>query len=236
MSALLPASGIEAATWLKDALIGFASDVVSIVPSGYPAYARLLHPAYRSSTDEPTRASWQSVADLAGLAIDKTIQWEDVIAPLPEQAFKFFEPPLEGTLDQETCEELMPILKAHTSTPSLCWYGVWDGYSYLREACRNASRISLNGRRYYLLRGALPLSPASLCTGPFFQWANIFWPDDRAWCVASEVDFRSTYIAASVGAIVDLLARFPGEVFRVDPNERVTLRGSSKKPDAGADR
>lgn len=223
MSVIFPATSVQPTVWLKNKLIGFASNVNSIVPSGYAAYARLLHPAYSSSTEKPAKVSWQNVADQVGMVVNKTSQWEPLAASLPKQVLKLYEPPLEGTLDPEIYEALLSILKTHTNTPGVCWYGVWEGYDYLLGSVKKAPKYSLSGRHYHLLKGALTLSPVSFCDGPFFQSANIFWPDDRAWCVASEIDFRSTYIAVSEKAIQDLLAHFPGELFRVELNERVTL-------------
>lgn len=223
MSVIFPATNVQPTDWLKNRLIGFASNVNSIVPSGYAAYARLLHPAYSSSTDKPTRISWQSVADHVGMTVNKESQWEILAASLPKHVLKLYEPPLEGTLEPEIYEALLAILKTHTNNSGVCWYGLWDGYDYLLEPVKNAPKFSLSDRNYHLLQGALTLPPVSFCDGPFFQSANIFWPDDHAWCVASEIDFRSTYIAVSEKAIQDLLAHFPRELFRVSLDDRITL-------------
>lgn len=32
---------------------------------------------------------------------------------------------------------------------------------------------------------------------PPFQSPNLFWRDDRSWCVATQINFYSTYIGAS---------------------------------------
>lgn len=224
MSVIYPATSLQPTVWLKDKLIGFASNVNSIVPSGYEAYVRLLHPAYLLSTDKPMRVSWQSMVDQADMAIDKASQWESLTTSLPKQVLNLYEPPSEGTLDPETYKALIAILKTHTNTPEVCWYGLWEGYDYKLELVKKAPKFSLSGRYYHLLEGALVSHPVSFCDGPFFQSANIFWPDDRAWCVASEIDFRSTYIAVSEEAIQDLLARFPGELFRVTLDECITLK------------
>lgn len=32
-----------------------------------------------------------------------------------------------------------------------------------------------------------------MCEGPLWQSANLWWPDDRAWFVATEIDFSCTY-------------------------------------------
>jgi hypothetical protein len=223
VSAPLPATSVQPAAWLNDALVGFASSVISIVPSGYPAYARLLHPATQQSDDMPTRIPWQIVADHIGLTIDKNSQWDNLAALLPSEVLQSYEPPLEGTLEPQTYEELVTILKSHTSTPDLCWYGVWEGYDYLLKEFQNAPVFHLNGRSYYLFEDALTLPAISFSGAPFLQSANIFWPDDRAWCVATEIDLCSTYIAASEETIDDLLGRLTGEVYQVALEDRITL-------------
>ena len=35
---------------------------------------------------------------------------------------------------------------------------------------------------------------------------NLWWPDDRAWCVASEIDFPYTYVGGSNQLIEEILA------------------------------
>jgi hypothetical protein len=41
---------------------------------------------------------------------------------------------------------------------------------------------------------------------PWFQSPTLWWPDDRAWCVASELDIYSTYVAAGTAAVRALIA------------------------------
>lgn len=224
MTGLVPATGVEAAAWLPQALAGFASTVGSVVPVGYSAYARLLHPVGAQSDGGLRRVPWQEAASQAGRTVDGRTHWEDLCAALPDGGRGLFEPPLEGTLDPTAYAALAAVLRTHTRTPQRCWFGLWDGYGAIKAGWRAAPTVALPGRRYYLLSGALPDAAESLCDGPFFQWANLFWPDDRAWFVASEVDFESTYIAASASAIGALRACFPGELYEVGVDQRVTRR------------
>jgi len=46
-------------------------------------------------------------------------------------------------------------------------------------------------------------------TWPHSHGPSLWWPDDRAWCVASEIDLDSIYIGGSADCIVRLLAH-PG--------------------------
>lgn len=71
-------------------------------------------------------------------------------------------------------------------------------------------RLRLPSRDYLLLAGPLEAAlqigcwPAPECFAP--QSPNLFWPADRAWCAASEIDFDSTLVGGTpelVDAILD---------------------------------
>jgi hypothetical protein len=71
-------------------------------------------------------------------------------------------------------------------------------------------RVETPGRAYLLLRG--PLSSARFVGGQITpdwfdeQSPQLIWPDDRAWCVGTEIDFDSTLVGGSTGLIYELLA------------------------------
>jgi hypothetical protein len=86
----------------------------------------------------------------------------------------------------------------------------------------NGPRVSLPGRDYILLAGPLAaagelgwrageLVSAAYPDRDFDpdefepQSPSIFWPEDRAWCVATEVDLDSTYVGGSRRLIEALL-------------------------------
>lgn len=79
------------------------------------------------------------------------------------------------------------------------------------------------GREYLLGRG--PLAAAldvghHVHDGWFIsQSPNLFWPADRAWCVATEIDFDSTLVGGSHQLIDALLADPDLEVWRVQPDD-----------------
>ena len=80
------------------------------------------------------------------------------------------------------------------------------------------SRSTLPERTYYLMEGPVgagrePRDPVSS------QWRNpdLFWPDDRRWFVATDVDFWSL----NVGGDNDLVAELADNV--TTPTEAVTL-------------
>jgi hypothetical protein len=52
---------------------------------------------------------------------------------------------------------------------------------------------------------------------------NIWWPDDRVWCVASEIDLAATYVGASARCIERLLAPGTIEAMPVSVNDRIDV-------------
>lgn len=79
------------------------------------------------------------------------------------------------------------------------------------------------GREYLLGRGPLDaaLGVGHQITPDWFvpQSPNLCWPEDRAWCVATEIDLDSTLVGGS-HLLIDDLSAAPGlEVWRVEPHD-----------------
>ncbi len=207
--------------------------VGAVVPDGYPAYGRLLHPAHRTDREGPVR--WSEIAAERGLSLDAEARFNDLVGWLPardgEDPPEPYEAPVRGSLGEDQCALLADILTGFTASPELCWFCLWDGYgwpelTYFREW---APRVKMPHRDYILFKG--PVSAATAFRSPpWFQSPTLWWPDDRAWCVASEVDLYSTYIAASVQSRRTLLSQPTLEVLaaktehQVDPSPFV-LKG-----------
>jgi hypothetical protein len=60
-------------------------------------------------------------------------------------------------------------------------------------------------------------------TGSFSpQSPNLFWPQDRTWCVASEIDLFCTLVAGSEKLAETLLGDARFEAWRVFPGNPIT--------------
>jgi hypothetical protein len=68
-----------------------------------------------------------------------------------------------------------------------------------RQTAPKEPRVHLPSRDYILFNGAVEQA-AGWENGP-----NLWWPEDRAWCVASEIDFPYTYVSGSSGLIEEVL-------------------------------
>jgi hypothetical protein len=84
-------------------------------------------------------------------------------------------------------------------------------------------RVQLPGRDYLLLVGPLTaaLQIGSWPTADWFipQSPNLFWPADRAWCVASEIDFDSTLVGGTTQLIDAILQAPTFDSWAIQPDD-----------------
>ena len=86
------------------------------------------------------------------------------------------------------------------------------------------------GRDYLLFRGALDsiMSFVEVRLDPFWGHSpNIWWPEDRSWCVATDIDLCDTYLGGSRESI-DAVLNSPGlEALPTTLDARVDIGGDS---------
>jgi hypothetical protein len=145
-------------------------------------------------------------------------------------------PPRTGVLSPQQMEALVPLLARQTSTVDRCWFCLWDGYGYLHgggayyqfafrrrwwqgisirrreppprrrlppplpEMGQARPRVQLPHRDYLLFAGSVDQAHG------WEHGPNLWWPDDRAWCVASEIDFPYTYVGGAADLIAEIVA------------------------------
>lgn len=158
--------------------------VASIVPDGYESYARIEHP------DDSA----------------------------------------EGEVPPEIMGALIRILEDFTTSPKGCFFCVWDGWGFWFQGShavstpdpetkaaherasaerdrimRQAPLVKGQARDYFLFRG--PLSAAtSLSFDGFEQPPSLWWPEDRAWCVGTDIDLKDTFVGATRECVERLTA------------------------------
>ncbi|MFE5963871.1 hypothetical protein [Streptomyces sp. NPDC056463] len=213
------------ARWLAERHPGYGDfgTVAGVAAPGFAAYARLLHPA--GLDDRPVR--WETVAAAHGRRVAALTDWYEVIG-----ADRFYqnaqeyglpgvwdEHPAEGPTPVGVARVLAPVLARHTATPERCWFGLWEGYG--RREWAGTPTFPTPERDEILLSGPLAdvLTPER--ADPFTELPDLWWPQDRAWCVGGDVDLVSTYVGGSEELIGELL-RTPGlETHRVAAGDRV---------------
>jgi hypothetical protein len=89
----------------------------------------------------------------------------------------------------------------------------------------DAPLIRFPGREYLLWRLPLQAALSPPWTPPGWphepQTPSLWWPDDVAWVVATDVDPDSTYVAGSAALVADLLGHPELEAVRASPDDPV---------------
>jgi hypothetical protein len=205
------AESAEPAAWIPNRLHPFAQDVGAIIPTGFAAYARVLHPQYwltPGGIEIPVR--WRDIAAANNRTVAAEMQHLDRngdptrISPSGEELWQ--QQSRTGRLPLEIAVRLSAILPAYTQTPESCWFAVWEGFGDLGVRWSGAPMFSVPGRELFLLNG--PVDDV-LLTLSEVDWSylspNLWWPDDRAWCVATEIDFKWSYVGGSEACIEAIL-------------------------------
>lgn len=221
------AADARPADWVSGGLRGFAESVLSLVPAGFPAYVRIFHPAYRRGR----AVGWADIAAANGRRAGPAMQLCALTGNHDgKQPGVFDEAPLSGALPSELVDPLVAVLARHTETPERCWYGVWEGFGGLPAWVGKAPSFDAPDRRYRLLSG--PIGAVRRSVEPFPGWRtpNLWWPDDRAWCVATEIDLNSTYLGVSESCAADLLAAPALDVARVEPGQGIACGSDPDNP------
>lgn len=215
----VPSAEIAKADWIADSLSPFHSGVVtSVVPGGFEAYVRVLHPL-----TEPLRGSqparWADVAAWSGVQLTPGIDFPEIA--MPEYEPPGAEPwpgavPEVGTLRPSDADALAAVLTLHTGTPDRCWFCLWDGWGSI--VLGDGPRVELPGRRYGLFMGSLAALP-SLIDAHENHSPNLWWPDDEAWCVATDIDLAWTYVGGPPTLVKDVLAHPGVEAQAASPDD-----------------
>ena len=266
----VPRRRVKDAQWVAEALRrGAWGEVAGVVPGGFPAYAAVLHPAWRcvctagnvaafhsghetgddgEETCQPI--AWSAVAD-SGLPVvyghweteeygvptsrptqyrrlpdgrwivDKLDPGSSDIVPLIRPGDAWISGPTEGTLPRPEAQALAKLLRPWTLTPGSCWFGIWEGFGWLEGADLRAAAIEAPGRRWHLFRAPLAHLPRSFDPQFEEQTANLVWPDDRSWCLATEIDSEVTYIGGSEELVASILAAPGLETRATSPEARL---------------
>ena len=215
----------RAADWVVERVRGVAESVLSLVPVGFSDYLRVFHPAYRTGGSDRAAVTWAEIASANGKHMHAGVQLGSITGSeryeWQGQPGVFDEPPETGNLPPELLEPLTGVLAGHTSTPGACYFAVWDGWGRLPPEIRSAPTFSVPDRSYHLLTGPIR-AVRELADALQTTWApqspNLWWPQDRAWCVATEVDLKTTYIGADRSCVQDLLTMPEIEAATVSPD------------------
>jgi hypothetical protein len=193
-----------AADWLRASLTTFAKRVASFLPGHFDAYVRIYHPFDNGGGSPIAATTWRELAALAG---------RDFRDPAGAEDFARYGVPNArapvGTLPPALIDVLVEHLRPATATPEVCYFAPWEGYGASVVSYDLEPTLALPARRYHLFAGPIEAARTSYSVIPFaHQSANLWWPADQAWCVATEVDLAWTYVGGT-RAVVDALLADP---------------------------
>lgn len=171
--------------------------VGSVIPCGFASYAQLLHAEDPGSPLVPWATRWSCQP------LGATSLFSDVgTSPAGLRWTAVANSPRFGDL---ACATVTVLARGYLHRD---WSGCGDLDVDVATLIDLAPEITASGRRYALYRGRIAEIATVLRVGFLgrFVTPSAWWPEDRAWCVATEIDAQSTQIGGSAALIQRLLA------------------------------
>jgi hypothetical protein len=224
---LHPGASEGVAEWLSSGLLPWGphigTRVGSVIPGGFEAYARVFHPAEGAGGLSVT---WREVADWSRRTVHPEMQWEAIVDPVKPTSGgqPWQQAPPSGRVSLEIRRRLVELLRNETTSGDLCWILVWVGWGFEPDVTfPDVPRVQLPSREYVLFHAPLEMLAEGLILGPSgheLAVPNMWWPEDRSWCVATEIDFRWTYVAGSKRCISQIVSDGALEALETDLEHR----------------
>jgi hypothetical protein len=191
----------------------------------------VLHRAYRNpgqpGNEEPVR--WAEVADANSRIVHSLVEWDFLfpnISDATRQPGIFDLSPSTGTPDPHTVRGLVSVLRQHTQVPQVCWYAIWEGNTALDSIRDAGTLLSVGDDNYFVIRDDISAAGTDL----HGITPSLWWPDDRAWCVCSNIDLMATYVSGTHECIAAILAHPDLESFPVHATDPVTWDSDTINP------
>ncbi len=202
------------AAWVETALAatGGGATVTAMVPPVFAAHARVLPPT--CSPDGDRRHRWPDIAAATGVPLTATTRFDDLVAGSDRWGR-----PSDGGLDARETAVLAEVLAGHTGTPEEALFCLWEGLGLPETEAwaHRRARVRVPHRAYHLLTGPVRAAPV-LPTPVEWRCASLWWPADRAWLVATEIDGYLTYVGGSRAAVDAVLAAPALDAVEVQPS------------------
>jgi hypothetical protein len=187
--------------WLQSSLTTFGMSVASILPGHFAAYARVYHPFDSNPFSPYSAKTWRELEQLTGRQLrDPEEAAAFALTGVPSRQARVGAAPLA------LIDALIDHLGPATATPEQCYFAVWEGFGGSVVPHTLGPKLELLHRAYHVFSGPIAAARTSYSEVPFHQSANLWWPADHSWCVATEVDFAWTYVGGSAACIDAVIA------------------------------
>jgi hypothetical protein len=227
---------VSSADWIVASVRDFGSGVGSLLPVTFDAYARVLHPAgLASAGGDDVDVEWAQVAAANGRIAHAAMEWVAITGDwrfMNEggQPSVWSRPPSIGSLPARQAASLADVLARFTATPSDSWFAVWYGYGIAPFDPGAVKLVAMPERPMVLLGGPLRAAGTAFSGQTWPPSASLWWPDDRSWCVATDIDLQSTYVGGSAEGIEAVLGDDRLESFAVSIDQTVDWRSDTLNP------
>lgn len=112
--------------WVGARLTGQRGHVTGTVPAGFDAYTRIVHPV---QAEDHRLISWSEIAKPTGTQTHPLVQWDRMARRELGQPHRWdTNRPDEGNLAAPALQQLLSVLRRHTTTAEDCWFCLWNGY------------------------------------------------------------------------------------------------------------
>ncbi len=194
---------------------------------------------------------WAEVAAGNRRVVHPAMEWASITGHFSyryndQQSPLWDEAPAHGSLPYRQAVRLAADLANFTATPERCWFAIWEGFGDLPAGIGNPPKLPMPHRDMILLAGPLTAVPD---TSFGYQWyetvaehrpeayrsPSLWWPDDRTWCVATDVDLDTSYLGGSQACVDALVGDDELEVLEVTANQLVTVDADTINPQPGGD-
>jgi hypothetical protein len=195
--------------------------VGAVVPTGFPRVVRVLHPAGDGR-------SWAQVAAVAGRTVHPLVQWAAIADHFDGTGRSSDVDPQEGSVPADTLAAILEHCPAETDVI----HAVWGGFGSWVERSDERTLMPGWGGREYLLFDASK-EPHTHWPGMDALWsqsANLIWPPDHSWCIATEIDWDSTLVAGPDSVADGILGDARLEAFEVAYEDDLSWYGDSVNP------
>ncbi|MBE1564170.1 hypothetical protein [Nonomuraea africana] len=151
MNGLEPTADVSVGDWIAEGLGGPLGTVGSVVPRGFAAYARILHPV-EFDDDERPPVTWAEVCMLTGRVPHALMQWAAVVTPAAGAAVVAGPSGIwedgdvrVGDLAPAALGALIDVLEPATGEQD-CFHALWEGWGWVDGSGVAIFSVSDDGR------------------------------------------------------------------------------------------
>lgn len=191
-----------------------------VMPAGFEAYCKIMHPlygetepgfTYLETEDWSQRVSWREMARVFGVDFDSKLSWDSFWRADKVRLEQVCLATSEGSPGLRFCEQLAEILTPDAEPPVFFWFS-GTLRAVVDESIPEVLRAELGELVEVVREMAHGYSP------------EYMWPHRRRWCVHTDYDSDFTLVAGSSSLVERILANDLLEAMSVRTSDSLSSR------------